>query len=129
LRFTPGRAFRAAKSSDETVSRLEKGRLAPDERKERRRSKTLSSAGRIAFGDVGMRDLIETLVKELVTAPEEVVVHEAQKPGSVTYEIYVMGDDAGKVIGKGGRIISSLRTIAKAAAVRDGIRVFVEVMS
>jgi predicted RNA-binding protein YlqC (UPF0109 family) len=76
-----------------------------------------------------MRDLIEMLVKELVSQPEEVVVHESSKPGSVTYEIYVIGDDTGKVIGKGGRIISALRAIAKAAAIRDGLRVFVEVMS
>ena len=76
-----------------------------------------------------MRDLIEFLVREIVNYPDEVVVHEMTKPGSVTFEIYVMEEDTGKVIGRGGRTITALRTVAKAAGIRDGRRVFVEVMT
>lgn len=77
-----------------------------------------------------MRELIEMLAKGLVEHPEEVEVREVEDPEGVTLEIYVAPGDTGKVIGRGGRIIGALRTVAKAAAVREGHRrVFVEVMA
>jgi predicted RNA-binding protein YlqC (UPF0109 family) len=75
-----------------------------------------------------LREVIELIARELVDDPEGVEVREMEKPGSVTYEIYVTEGDTGKIIGKGGRIISALRTVAKAASVRDGRRIFVEVL-
>jgi len=76
-----------------------------------------------------MRDLIESLTQQIVDHPDEVEVRELLKPGSVTYEIYVAEEDTGKVIGKGGRIINALRAVAKAAAAREGQRVFVELIA
>jgi hypothetical protein len=76
-----------------------------------------------------VREVIELVARELVDDPDQVEVREVEKPGSVTYEIYVGEGDTGKIIGKGGRIISALRTVAKAASVRDGRRIFVEVLA
>jgi predicted RNA-binding protein YlqC (UPF0109 family) len=76
-----------------------------------------------------VREVIELVARELVDYPDDVEVREVEKAGSVTYEIYVAEGDTGKVIGKGGRIITALRTVAKAASVRDGRRIFVEVMA
>ena len=75
-----------------------------------------------------MKDLIELLTRRLVDEPDEVAVLEVERPGTVTYEVHVAVGDAGKVIGKGGRVINALRTVAKASAVQDGRRVFVELI-
>jgi uncharacterized protein len=48
--------------------------------------------------------------------------------GSLVIELTVAPDDVGKVIGKRGRIIRSLRTLAKAAGQREGRSVMLEVV-
>ena len=49
--------------------------------------------------------------------------------GTLVLELHVADDDAGKVIGRGGRTVAALRTVVKAAAVRrDGQRVLVDVV-
>ena len=48
--------------------------------------------------------------------------------GTIVLELHVAEDDAGKVIGRGGRTVAALRTVMKAAAVRDGHRVLVDVV-
>jgi predicted RNA-binding protein YlqC (UPF0109 family) len=69
-----------------------------------------------------MRDLVETIVKELVDDADQVVVEE--KPGEdETYkliEVKVGPEDMGRVIGKEGRIAKSIRTIVRAAATKQG---------
>ena len=56
-----------------------------------------------------MEDLLETLVKGLVDKPEEVTVEGFdESDGSVTLELRVAEDEAGKVIGRGGRTINAL---------------------
>ena len=48
--------------------------------------------------------------------------------GTLVLELRVGDDDTGKVIGRGGRTVAALRTVIKAAAVRDGQRVLVDVV-
>lgn len=75
-----------------------------------------------------MKDMIEYLIKALVDEPEQVNITEVPGEESTTYEIRVAADDLGKVIGKQGKIANSLRTIAKAAAMKDKKRVYVEII-
>lgn len=75
-----------------------------------------------------MTELLELLVKALVEDPEAVVVEELEEEGDLVYEISVADDDLGRVIGKNGRIVNAIRTIAKAAAVRLDRRVIVDVL-
>ncbi|MDO8684023.1 MAG: KH domain-containing protein [Armatimonadota bacterium] len=75
-----------------------------------------------------MKSLIEILVKALVDQPDQVEIKEISSPDSVTYEIKVANDDMGKVIGKGGKIANALRIVAKAAAMKEKIRVYVEIV-
>lgn len=75
-----------------------------------------------------MKEMIEYLVKALVDEPELVNITEVPGAESTTYEIRVAAADLGKVIGKQGKIANSLRTIAKAAAMRDKKRVYVEII-
>ena len=76
-----------------------------------------------------MKPLIEYLVKELVDEPEHVVVNELPGEESTTYEVHVAPADLGKVIGKQGRIANALRTVAKAVAMKDKKKVYLEIVA
>jgi predicted RNA-binding protein YlqC (UPF0109 family) len=74
--------------------------------------------------------LVETIAKSLVDAPEEVQVREVASDGeSTVIELRVSAQDMGKVIGKQGRIAKALRTVVKAAAVKQNKKVIVEIVS
>jgi uncharacterized protein len=75
-----------------------------------------------------MRDLVEFLVRALVADPDAVRVEEIDSNGDTVYEVHVADDDLGRVIGREGRVANAIRTIAKAAATRDGGRVMVEIV-
>ena len=75
-----------------------------------------------------MKELLETIAKALVEHPEEVVVNEVEGEKSVILELKVSKDDMGKVIGKQGRIANAIRTVIKAAAIRDNKKVVVEII-
>ncbi|HPF18461.1 MAG: KH domain-containing protein [Bacillota bacterium] len=74
--------------------------------------------------------LVETIAKSLVDAPEEVRVREVASDGdSTVIELRVSSQDMGKVIGKQGRIAKAMRTVVKAAAVKQNKKVNVEIVS
>ena len=75
-----------------------------------------------------MKSLIEILVKALVDDPDSVVVDEVDEGTSTTYEVTVAPDDLGKIIGKQGRVANSLRTVAKAAALKSNKNIFVKIL-
>jgi hypothetical protein len=75
-----------------------------------------------------MRELVEFLVKALVADPGAVRVDELDSNGDTVYEVHVADEDLGRVIGRDGRVANAIRTIAKAAATRDGGRVMVEIV-
>jgi len=76
-----------------------------------------------------LQRLVEILVKGLVEHPDQVQVTAVESPRSVTFEVRVADSDMGKVIGRQGRVARAIRTVVKAAAVKDGRRVMVEFMS
>lgn len=76
-----------------------------------------------------MKDLIEILVKALVDEPDQVEIEEVTRDGALTYQVHVAPGDLGKVIGKDGKIANALRTVAKAAAMKSGNKVFVDIVS
>ena len=77
-----------------------------------------------------MVSLVETIAKSLVSSPEEVIVRELPARGdSIVIELKVAEKDMGKVIGKQGRIAKALRTVVKAAAVKQNKKVIVEIVS
>jgi len=76
-----------------------------------------------------MKDLIEYIVKALVDDPEAVQISETQGESVTIVEVRVAENDAGKVIGREGRIANALRTLAKAAGAKDKKRVTVEIMT
>jgi predicted RNA-binding protein YlqC (UPF0109 family) len=75
-----------------------------------------------------VRDLLEFLTRALVEDPGAVEVEEFEEDGDLVYEISVADDDLGRVIGKGGRVANALRSVAKAAAVKQERRVIVDIL-
>ena len=75
-----------------------------------------------------MTKLVDAIAKSLVDSPEEVVVTETEGRQGTVIELRVAPDDMGKVIGKQGRIAKALRTVVKAAAIRENKKVTVEII-
>ena len=76
-----------------------------------------------------MRELLEYLARALVDHPEGVKVEEFEEDdGTLVLELAVDDDDYGKVIGRGGRTANALRTVVKAAAVKDNRRVLMDIV-
>ena len=63
--------------------------------------------------------VIENLIKLLVSQPDDVQVTESQTDQENLFELKVAKEDMGRVIGKKGRIIESLRTIVFAFGVKQ----------
>ena len=69
------------------------------------------------------------LASALVERPDEVRVEEFEEDdGTLVLELSVADDDYGKVIGRGGRTAQAIRTVVKAAAVKDNRRVLVDIV-
>ncbi|MGL5084116.1 MAG: KH domain-containing protein [Clostridium sp.] len=75
-----------------------------------------------------MKELVEVIAKSLVDNPNEVSVNELQGEQSIILELKVAPEDMGKVIGKQGRIAKAIRTVVKAAAIKDDKKVVVEIV-
>ena len=76
-----------------------------------------------------MKELLEYLAQQLVEEPGEVAVEQFDEDdGTVVLELSVGEDDYGRVIGKGGRTANALRSVLKAAAVKNECRVLVDIV-
>ena len=68
---------------------------------------------------VDYADLVKTIVTQLVTKPEDVEVRQDSEDGKIKVSIKVNPEDMGRVIGKAGSTIRSIRVIAKAASIKS----------
>ncbi|ABR33359.1 MULTISPECIES: KH domain-containing protein [Clostridium] len=75
-----------------------------------------------------MKELVEFMAKSLVDNPDAVTVNEVDGEQSIILELKVAPEDMGKIIGKQGRIAKAIRTVIKAAAVKQNKRVIVEII-
>lgn len=75
-----------------------------------------------------MEQLISYIVKSLVDNPDKVeVATEIESEKVVILKVSVDPSDLGKVIGKGGKIANSIRTIIKSASAKSGRRFIVKI--
>lgn len=75
-----------------------------------------------------MKELIEYIAKSLVDHPEHVQVRETGGGARVRVELSVAKDDMGRVIGKGGKVANSIRTLLRVAAEKDGKQATLDVV-
>lgn len=67
-----------------------------------------------------MKELVEFVVCSLVDHPDEVSVTESSSGSQVLLELRVADSDMGRVIGRKGRVINSIRSLVQVAAARQG---------
>ncbi|RPJ23969.1 MAG: KH domain-containing protein [Chloroflexi bacterium] len=75
-----------------------------------------------------MKDLIEYIAKSLVDHPDAVQVRQNGGGSRVRIELSVARDDMGRVIGKGGKVANSIRTLLRVAAEREGKQATLDVV-
>jgi len=73
--------------------------------------------------------LITTMVSSIVDDTDSVSVSMTEENNGYLFEIKVDKQDVGKIIGKKGRIASAIRTVAKAAGAKNGVRAMVNVLN
>lgn len=73
-----------------------------------------------------MKDILETIILNLVDNKEAVEIKELDGEKSVVFEVKVADGDMGKIIGKQGRLAKSIRNVMKAVASKEQKRVSVE---
>jgi predicted RNA-binding protein YlqC (UPF0109 family) len=77
---------------------------------------------------MAVRDAIETVAKALADSPQRVSVTETEHHGTTLIEVSVAPPDVGKLIGRQGRTIQAMRTLASIAGEKLGKRVTLEVL-
>ena len=76
-----------------------------------------------------MKELVEYIAKNLVDDPDSVKGQETQEEqGFVSVTLEVNPQDKGKVIGRQGRVAKSMRTLLRVMAVKDDVRVNLEIL-
>lgn len=75
-----------------------------------------------------MEKLVKTIATALVDNKEAVEVTSRQDKHTVIIEIRADSKDLGKIIGKEGKIAKAIRTITKAAAIKSGEKVVVDIL-
>lgn len=74
-----------------------------------------------------MKELVETIVKELVEEKDQVEIEESRNGGEVNILIHVAESDKGRVIGVRGNIINAIRTISRACAIKENVKVNIKI--
>ena len=78
--------------------------------------------------DSTFTDLVEYVVKSIVDNPDQVTVTEIDEPGSIMLEVSVAESDMGRVIGRGGSVVNSIRSLVQVLAAKHGKRVSLEIV-
>ena len=77
---------------------------------------------------LGVRELVEEIVKALVDKPEEVLCREVKGTHSCVLELEVAKEDIGKVIGRKGIHADAIRRIVHAAGGKQKMRYVLEII-
>ena len=75
-----------------------------------------------------MEELVRFIARNLVDEPDSVVVSSREEGDSVIISLSVAQSDMGKVIGRQGRIAKAIRTVVKAASVREDKKYMVDIV-
>lgn len=75
-----------------------------------------------------MVELVKTIAENLVENPEAISVTSRQEDGTLIIEIHAEPSELGRIIGKDGKIAKAIRTVVKAAAIKDGIKVLIKIL-
>ena len=74
------------------------------------------------------KDLVDYIVNSIVDNPDSVHITETVHESSVTLEVQVADGDMGRVIGRGGSVVNSIRSLLQVLAAKNGVRVSLEIV-
>ena len=74
-----------------------------------------------------MKELIEYIARQIVTKPEEVAATLEERGDRVVVRLQVAPEDKGKVIGREGRVAQAMRSLLRAAAVKQDVHASLEI--
>ncbi len=86
-------------------------------------------AAPVAGAEDRLIELVGYLVQGVVTRPQDVEVEEFYDQTGTVYGVRVHADDIGRIIGREGRVANALRHVVKAAALKAGTHVTVEILT
>ncbi|WP_297519419.1 KH domain-containing protein [uncultured Clostridium sp.] len=75
-----------------------------------------------------MVELVELITKSLVDFPDEVVITEDRKDDKIILKLKVSESDTGRIIGKQGKVAKAIRTVLKAASLKENKRVELDII-
>ena len=73
-------------------------------------------------------DLVEYVVKAIVDNPDQVAVAAYDEPGTIVIEVSVAESDMGRVIGRRGSVVNSIRSLVQVLAAKHGKRISLEIV-
>lgn len=73
-----------------------------------------------------MKEILETIILNLVDEKEQVTISSKEEENTITFEVKVANSDMGKVIGKQGKIAKAVRTVMKSLAAKEHKKVIIE---
>jgi predicted RNA-binding protein YlqC (UPF0109 family) len=84
--------------------------------------------GRVARKVERVRQFLEFIIRHLVEFPEEVMLSELQKDRLTVFRVQMRQSDVGRIIGRNGQTIRSIRALLSSAAARHGDRVTLDII-
>ncbi len=75
-----------------------------------------------------MQSLLEFILLRIIKFPEDLVIEKNEEAGFQKYLIKLNEEDYGRVIGKGGKVIRAIRKLAQVRAIKDQLRVRIELV-
>ena len=73
-----------------------------------------------------MKQVLETIIRNIVEDQNSVSINEKEEADKITYEVKVAGSDMGRVIGKQGKVENSIRSVMRALGSKNKKKVVVE---
>ncbi len=75
-----------------------------------------------------VKDLVEYVAKSLADSPDAVAVSEIEGETSIVLELRVSPEDMGRMIGREGRTINAMRSLARVLGAKMGKKVTLEIV-
>ena len=75
-----------------------------------------------------MQEFLDFVLRQLVDYPDEIIITQLEAPKKISFKVRLRRSDVPKVVGKHGQTIAAIRALLNAAASRDGIRAYMDIV-
>ena len=74
-----------------------------------------------------IKEFVEYIVRSLVSNHEDILVNVREEQGTVTVNVNVAEEDMGRIIGRKGRTVNSIRSLLRVLGSEHGMRVELDI--